>query len=109
MSYPRQSFVSLRIQLSPYDKLLTAAPTIICPDDLIATVAALTLAIRVIGGSIGYCVYYNVFICKYAIIQSQMSQVTSRAATEFVLSQIRSSSNLLHRRCNGDQTQHHLR
>ena len=30
--------------------------TIICPDDLIATVAALTLAIRVIGGSIGYCV-----------------------------------------------------
>jgi hypothetical protein len=32
------------------------AATIICPDDLIATVAALTLAIRVIGGSIGYCV-----------------------------------------------------
>jgi hypothetical protein len=30
--------------------------TIICPDDLIATVTALTLAIRVIGGSIGYCV-----------------------------------------------------
>ncbi|RYN26926.1 hypothetical protein AA0113_g7413 [Alternaria arborescens] len=39
--------------------------TIICPDDLIATVAALTLAIRVIGGSIGYCVYYNVFISKF--------------------------------------------
>jgi len=39
--------------------------TIICPDDLIATVAALTLAIRVIGGSIGYCVYYNVFINKF--------------------------------------------
>lgn len=32
--------------------------TIICPDDLIATVAALTLSIRVIGGSIGYCVYF---------------------------------------------------
>jgi hypothetical protein len=32
---------------------------------LIATVAALTLAIRVIGGSIGYCVYYNVFISKF--------------------------------------------
>ena len=29
--------------------------TIICPDDLIATVSALTLSIRVIGGSIGYC------------------------------------------------------
>ncbi|KAL8783684.1 MAG: hypothetical protein Q9195_009309 [Heterodermia aff. obscurata] len=39
--------------------------TIICPDDLIATVAALTLAIRVIGGSIGYTVYYNVFISKF--------------------------------------------
>ncbi|GAB7346704.1 hypothetical protein MBLNU459_g1822t1 [Dothideomycetes sp. NU459] len=39
--------------------------TIICPDDLIATVAALTLAIRVIGGSIGYCVYYNVFVNKF--------------------------------------------
>jgi hypothetical protein len=39
--------------------------TIICPDDLIATVTALTLAIRVIGGSVGYCVYYNVFINKF--------------------------------------------
>ena len=38
---------------------------IICPDDLMATVAALTLAIRVIGGSIGYTVYYNVFINKF--------------------------------------------
>lgn len=39
--------------------------TIITPDDLIATVTALTLAIRVLGGSIGYCVYYNVFISKF--------------------------------------------
>ncbi|KAI1336357.1 fungal trichothecene efflux pump [Xylariaceae sp. FL0016] len=39
--------------------------TIICPDDLIATVAALTLSIRVIGGSIGYCVYFNVWISKF--------------------------------------------
>lgn len=39
--------------------------TIICPDDLIATVAALTLAIRVIGGSVGYSVYYNVFVSKF--------------------------------------------
>lgn len=38
---------------------------IICPDDLIATVAALTLAVRVLGGSIGYTVYYNVFINKF--------------------------------------------
>lgn len=39
--------------------------TIICPDDLIATVAALTLAVRVIGGSVGYTIYYNVFINKF--------------------------------------------
>jgi len=45
--------------------MLTHVATIICPDDLIATIAALTLAIRVIGGSIGYCVYYNVFVNKF--------------------------------------------
>ena len=39
--------------------------TIICPDDLIATVAALTLAIRVLGGGVGYCIYYNVFVNKF--------------------------------------------
>ena len=38
--------------------------TIICPDDLIATIAALTLAIRVIGGAIGYTAYYNVLVNK---------------------------------------------
>ena len=32
---------------------------------MIATVAALTLAIRVLGGSIGYCIYYNVFVNKF--------------------------------------------
>jgi hypothetical protein len=36
--------------------LTNIAAAIICPDDLIATVTALTLAVRVIGGSIGYCV-----------------------------------------------------
>ncbi|PSK33560.1 hypothetical protein B9Z65_7447 [Elsinoe australis] len=41
------------------------AATIVCPDDLIATVAALTLAIRVVGGSVGYAIYYNVFISKF--------------------------------------------
>jgi hypothetical protein len=39
--------------------------TIICPDDIIATVTALTLSIRVIGGCIGYTIYYNVFVNKY--------------------------------------------
>lgn len=39
--------------------------TIICPDDLIATITALTLSIRVIGGAIGYSAYYNVFVNKF--------------------------------------------
>ncbi|EEA26937.1 hypothetical protein TMatcc_004782 [Talaromyces marneffei ATCC 18224] len=39
--------------------------TIICPDDLIATVAALTLSIRVVGGAIGYTIYFNIFINKF--------------------------------------------
>ena len=39
--------------------------TIICPDDIIATVSALTLSIRVIGGCIGYTVYYNVFVSYF--------------------------------------------
>ena len=39
--------------------------TIICPDDLIATIAALTLSIRVIGGAVGYAVYYNVSLATY--------------------------------------------
>ncbi|KIW03964.1 hypothetical protein, variant [Verruconis gallopava] len=41
--------------------------TIICPDELIATVAALTLSIRVLGGAIGYAIYYNVFVQKFTV------------------------------------------
>ncbi|KAF2704923.1 MFS general substrate transporter [Pleomassaria siparia CBS 279.74] len=39
--------------------------TIICPDELIATVAALTLSIRVLGGATGYAIYFNVFSQKF--------------------------------------------
>ncbi|KAG9234495.1 MFS multidrug transporter-like protein [Amylocarpus encephaloides] len=45
--------------------------TIICPDDLIATIAALTLSIRVIGGAIGYTTYYNVFLNKFKPILTE--------------------------------------
>lgn len=45
--------------------------TIICPSDLIATVTALTLAVRVIGGAVGYTIYYNVFINKFVPIATQ--------------------------------------
>jgi len=37
----------------------TIITTIICPDDLIATIAALTLAIRLIGGVVGYTIYVS--------------------------------------------------
>ncbi|KAL4882699.1 major facilitator superfamily domain-containing protein [Aspergillus karnatakaensis] len=39
--------------------------TIICPHDLIATVSALTLSIRLVGGMIGYAIYYNIFVNKF--------------------------------------------
>lgn len=45
----------------PSPSLTSLTPT----QDLIATVAALTLAVRVIGGSIGYTTYYNVFLSKF--------------------------------------------
>jgi hypothetical protein len=34
---------------------------IVCPNELIATITAITLSIRYIGGAIGYTAYYNVF------------------------------------------------
>jgi len=39
--------------------------TIICPDDLIATATALALTIRMIGGAIGFAIYYNLFQSKF--------------------------------------------
>ena len=46
--------------------------TIICPDDLIATITALTLSIRVIGGAIGFTVYYNIFYHKFVPYATQI-------------------------------------
>ena len=42
--------------------------TIICPDEVIATVTAITLSIRLIGGSIGYAIYFNVFQNKLTAV-----------------------------------------
>lgn len=36
----------------------------VAPDSLIATTVALSLAVRTLGGSIGYTIYYNVFVEK---------------------------------------------
>ncbi|KAK3500884.1 fungal trichothecene efflux pump [Neurospora crassa] len=38
--------------------------TIISPKDFIATITALTISIRIVGGVLGYTVYYNVFVQK---------------------------------------------
>ncbi|EGP85793.1 unnamed protein product [Zymoseptoria tritici ST99CH_1A5] len=37
---------------------------VICPTEFIGTVTAITLAIRYVGGAIGFTVYYNVFFSK---------------------------------------------
>lgn len=34
--------------------------SIICPDDLIATITALTISVRIVGGAIGYAAYYHI-------------------------------------------------
>jgi hypothetical protein len=47
--------------------VLVPAATIaitVTPDAFIATTVALSLSIRVIGGSIGYAIYYNIFVGK---------------------------------------------
>jgi len=38
--------------------------TYICPPDLLATITALTISIRIVGGAVGYAIYYNVFANK---------------------------------------------
>lgn len=43
---------------------VTIIAQICCPDDLIATITAITLSIRYVGGAIGYCIYYSVLYKK---------------------------------------------
>jgi hypothetical protein len=40
---------------------------IACPDELIATITAITLSIRYVGGAIGFAVYYNIFYHKVTV------------------------------------------
>lgn len=37
---------------------------LVAPDALITTAAALSLSVRTIGGAIGYCIYFNIFVEK---------------------------------------------
>jgi hypothetical protein len=57
--------------------------TIICPDDLIATVTSLTLAIRVPGGSIGYAIYYSVLSNK--LVPKLTANIVSASVTNRIV------------------------
>lgn len=39
---------------------------IICPDDLLATITAVTITVRIVGGCLGYAVYSLIFASKFA-------------------------------------------
>jgi hypothetical protein len=43
---------------------VSTVATIICGGEVIATVTALTIAVRIVGGAVGYAVYFNVFVHK---------------------------------------------
>ncbi|KAK5696284.1 hypothetical protein LTR17_024335 [Elasticomyces elasticus] len=67
---PTNPFVAIAMEIlagSGIGGILVPASTIavtVCPDEVIATCIALSLSIRVIGGSIGCAIFYNVFINK---------------------------------------------
>ncbi|KAL2136403.1 hypothetical protein VTI74DRAFT_3837 [Chaetomium olivicolor] len=43
---------------------VSTVASIICTGDVIATVTALTISIRIVGGAVGYAVYFNVWLNK---------------------------------------------
>ncbi|KAL9055720.1 MAG: hypothetical protein Q9162_003356 [Coniocarpon cinnabarinum] len=61
--------------------------TIICPDDLIATITALTLSIRVIGGAIGFTIYYNIFYHKFVPLATQIVGIEACAQQLLLLNE----------------------
>jgi MFS family permease len=40
--------------------------SVVCPDELIATVFALTISVRIVGGALGYAIYYTILTDKFA-------------------------------------------
>jgi hypothetical protein len=64
----------------------------VTPDAFIATTVALSLSIRVIGGSIGYSLYYNIFANKlkdklpvYLITSAVKAGLPVTSSNEFIL------------------------
>lgn len=48
---------------------------IVCPPDLIGTITAITLAIRYLGGAIGFTAYYNIFYPKLITSVTELGAV----------------------------------
>ena len=63
----------------------TVITTIICPDDLVATITALTLSVRVLGGAIGFTVYYNIFFHKFVPLAARIVGVEACAEQLIIL------------------------
>lgn len=59
--------------------------TIICPDDLVATITALSLSIRVLGGAIGFTIYYNIFYQKFVPLQTEYTGIRACAQQLLIL------------------------
>ncbi|KAK4616312.1 Trichothecene efflux pump TRI12 [Fulvia fulva] len=56
---------------------------VMCPQELIGTVTAITLSIRYIGGAIGFTAYYNVFFHEYFGLANTIAapQITAAGVT----------------------------
>jgi hypothetical protein len=54
--------------------------TIISPDEIIATVAAINLSVRFIGGSIGYAIYFNIFENRITAVLPGLVEAATVAA-----------------------------
>ncbi|KAF2151602.1 MFS general substrate transporter [Myriangium duriaei CBS 260.36] len=52
---------------------------IVCPDELLGTITAISLSIRFVGGAIGFSVYYNVFY------KNVFSNIQSMVAIETII------------------------
>jgi hypothetical protein len=80
----------------------SATVALICvPDAYLATTAALSLSIRTVGGSIGYTIYYNIFVNKLtSALPAKVAQyatdagLSSADATGFVTTFLTAPANI---------------
>lgn len=70
---------------------------IVCPDDLLATITAATISVRILGGSIAYAVYNDIFtsrfdnlVTKYIAPAALKVGITSTRQIEIIAAILRS-------------------